>query len=87
MNEVYYVEMEKLIPVVFEEIKIECGYRADLVIDEKVLIETKHIESIGDIHIARVLTYLRFLNLRYGLLLNFKTILLKNGIRRVLNGY
>lgn len=82
-----YVELEKPIPVVFEEIKMDCGYRADIVVEGKVIVETKNIEAIADIHIAQLLTYLRFLNLRHGLILNFKTVLLKNGIKRVLNGY
>ena len=82
-----FVETEKPVPVIFEEIKMECGYRADLVVVRKVIIDTKSIDAIADIHIAQLLTYLRFLNLRHGLILNFKTALMKNGIRRVLNGY
>ena len=66
---------------------MDCGYRADIVVEGKVIVETKNIEAIADIHIAQLLTYLRFLNLRHGLILNFKTVLLKNGIKRVLNGY
>ena len=81
------VELEKPIPVIFEEIKMDCGYRADIVVEGKVIVETKNIDAIADIHIAQLLTYLRFLNLRHGLILNFKTVLLKNGIKRVLNGY
>ena len=82
-----FVETEKPVPVFFEEIKMECGYRADPVIERKVIIDTKSIDAILDIHIAQVLTYLRFLKLRHGLILNFKTVLMKNGIRRVLNGF
>lgn len=82
-----YVETEKPVPVVFEEIRMECGYRADIVVEKKIVIDTKNIEAIADIHIAQILTYLRFLNLRHGLILNFKTVLLKNGIKRVLNGF
>jgi GxxExxY protein len=82
-----FVETEKPIPVVFEEIKMECGYRADLVIERKIIVDTKNIETIADIHVAQLLTYLRFLDLRHGLMLNFRTVLLKNGIKRVLNGY
>jgi len=66
---------------------MECGYRADLVIERRVIIDTKSIDAILDIHIAQLLTYLRFLNLRHGLILNFKTVLMKNGIKRVLNGF
>jgi GxxExxY protein len=82
-----FVETEKPVPVIFEEIKMECGYRADLVIERKIIVDTKNIDVIADIHTAQLLTYLRFLNLRYGLILNFKTVLLKNGIKRVLNGF
>ena len=72
--------------MIFEEIKLECGYRADLVVENKLVIEVKSIEAIGDIHLAQTLTYLRFLNLNPGLVLNFNSILMKNGIRRVVNG-
>ena len=82
-----FVETEKPIPVIFEEIKMECGYRADLVVERKIIVDTKNIETIADIHVAQLLTYLRFLDLRHGLILNFRTVLLKNGIKRVLNGY
>ncbi len=82
-----FMEEEKPIPVVFEEVKMDCGYRADLVIERKIIVDTKNIEAIADIHIAQILTYLRFLNLRFGLILNFRTVLLKDGIRRVVRGY
>ncbi|MBX9783651.1 MAG: GxxExxY protein [Chitinophagaceae bacterium] len=82
-----FVEEEKPVPVVFEEIKMECGYRADIVVESKVIVETKSIDAIADIHTAQILTHLRFLNLRHGLLLNFNVVLLKNGIKRVLNGF
>lgn len=81
------VDVERPIPLIYKEIKLECGYRADLVIENKVIIETKSIEVIAPIHICQVLTQLRLMNLRYGILLNFNTVKLKDGIRRVLNGY
>lgn len=86
-NRDLYVETEKAVPVVFEEIKMECGYRCDILVERKVVLETKSIEMIAPIHIAQLLTYLRFLNLRYGLLLNFNSVLLKDGIKRIVNGY
>lgn len=82
-----FVETEKPVPVIFEEIKMECGYRADLVVEQRIIVDTKNIDAIADIHVAQLLTYLRFLDLRHGLILNFKTVLLKNGIKRVLNGF
>ena len=66
---------------------MECGYRADIVVENKVVMDTKSIEAIGPLQLAQVLTYLRFLKLRYGLILNFNTVLLKDGIKRVLNGF
>ena len=81
------VETEKPVPVFFESVRMDCGYRADIVVERMVIIDTKVIDSITDIHIAQILTYLRFLGLRHGLILNFKTTLLKNGIKRVLNGF
>ena len=82
-----YVEMEKPIPVVFDDVKLEIGYRADIVVENCVVVDTKTIEAIGDIQIAQVLTYLRFLHIRHGLILNFNTTHMRKGIKRVLNGY
>ena len=81
------IETEKPVPVIFEGVKMECGYRADLVIDKSVIVDTKTIEAIGPIQVAQILTHLRFLKLRYGVILNFHTLLMKDGIKRVLNGY
>lgn len=82
-----YVDYEKPVPVYFEEIKMDCGYRSDIVVENKVVVDTKSIEAIAKINIAQILTYLRFLELRYGLILNFNTVLMKDGIKRVLRGY
>ena len=81
------LETEKPVPVFFEEVKMDCGYRADIVVEKHVIVETKSIDGIGPLQVAQVLTYLRFLGLRYGLILNFDVLLLKDGIKRVLNGY
>lgn len=81
------IEVEKPIPVIFEEIRMECGYRADIVAEKSVVVDTKSIEAIGPLQIAQILTYLRFLNIRHGLILNFNTVLMKDGIKRVLNGF
>jgi GxxExxY protein len=82
-----FVETEKSVPLIFEEIKMECGYRTDIVVERSVVVETKSVEAINPLHISQVLTYLRFLNLRHGLLLNFNTRLMKDGIKRIINGY
>ena len=79
------VRTQVAVPLIFEEIKLECGYRTDLVVENKVVIEAKSIEAIAPIHLAQTLTYLRFLNLKLGLVLNFNTVLMKDGIKRVVN--
>ena len=83
----FFVETEKPVPVYFEEIKMDCGYRADIVVERSVIIDTKSIEAIGPLQISQLLTYLQFLNLRYGIILNFNVVLMKHGIRRVLHGF
>ena len=66
---------------------MDCGYRADILVEKRVIVDTKSIEGIGPLQAAQVLTYLRFLELRYGLILNFDVLLLKDGTRRVRNEY
>ncbi|HAF29728.1 MAG TPA: GxxExxY protein [Bacteroidales bacterium] len=77
---------EKPMPLVFEEVKLECGYRIDILVEDKVVIEIKSVESINDVHLAQILTYMRLGNYKLGLLINFNVSLLKNGIKRVING-
>lgn len=79
------VEKEKPMPVIFEEIKLDCGYRIDLLIENKFIVEIKSVESLTTIHLAQTLTYLKLGNYKLGLLINFNEILLKNGVRRVIN--
>ena len=76
---------EQPIPVVFEEIKLECGYRADLIVDQKLIIEIKAVEELNLIHKAQLLTYLKLKQYKLGLLINFNVVLLKNGIKRIVN--
>jgi GxxExxY protein len=80
------VEKEKSMPLVFEEVKLECGYRIDLLVENKVVIEIKSLEALNDVHLAQTLTYLKLGNYKLGLLINFKVALLKHGIKRVANG-
>ena len=80
-----HVKMEVPVPLFFEDVKLACGYRADLVIENKVVNEVKSIEMIAPIHLAQTLTYLRFLNLKLGMVLNFNSLLMKDGIKRVVN--
>ena len=77
------VVKEQPIPVVFEEVKMECGYRADLIVETKLIVEAKSIDAIADIHIAKTLTYLKFAHCKLGLVINFNLTVLKEGIRRV----
>jgi GxxExxY protein len=79
------VEKEKAIPIIFEEVKLDCGYRVDLLVENKFIIEIKSVESLTTIHLAQTLTYLRLGKYKLGLLINFNEVLLKNGIRRVVN--
>ncbi|SHL34856.1 GxxExxY protein [Flavobacterium saccharophilum] len=79
------VEKEKAMPLTFEEVKLDCGYRIDLLVENKFLIEIKSVQSLSVNHLAQTLTYLKLGNYKLGLLINFSETLLKNGIRRVVN--
>ena len=79
-----YTEKEKSLPLIYEEIKMEIGYRVDLMVDNKVIIEIKTVETFTDVHVAQVLTYLKLSGCKIGLLLNFHTASLKNGIKRLI---
>jgi GxxExxY protein len=76
------VEKEKPLPVIYKDIKLDQGYRIDLLIENKVVIELKTVDSFTDVHMAQVLTYLKFGHFKLGLLFNFNVTLLKNGIKR-----
>lgn len=79
----YLVEKEKVLPLIYEEVKLDIGYRIDILVDNKIIIEVKAVEFINDVHIAQVLTYLKLSNNRIGLLINFNVKLLKDGIKRL----
>ncbi len=78
------VEKEKAMPLYYEEIKMEIGYRVDLMIENKVIVEIKCAECFTDVHTAQLLTYLKLSGCKVGLLLNFKTASLKKGIKRLI---
>jgi GxxExxY protein len=80
-----YVEKEKNLPIVFKEVKLNAGYRIDLLVNKTIIVELKSVETINDLHIAQTLTYLKLSNLKLALLINFNVPLLKNGIRRIAN--
>lgn len=79
------VEKEKPMPMVYKGIKLDHGYRMDLLIENTLVIEIKTVEALTDVHLAQVLTYLRLGNYHLGLLINFDVSLLKNGLQRVIN--
>lgn len=73
-------------PLVFEEVKLECGYRIDILAESKVVIELKSVEILNDVHLAQTLTFVKLGEYKLGLLINFNVSLLKHGIKRVING-
>jgi len=79
------VVKEKPMPIVFKDVKLDHGYRIDLLVENKVVIEIKTVEAFTDVHFAQVLTYLRLGDYKLGLLINFHVSLLKNGIKRIIN--
>ena len=81
----FKVEKEKPMPLIFEEVKLECGYRIDILVDSKVVIEIKSVEVLNDVHLAQTLTYMKLGGYKLGLLINFNVYLLKDGIKRVVN--
>jgi GxxExxY protein len=80
-----HVEKQKSLPLVYFEVKLDAGYRIDLLVENKVIVELKSVEAINDVHLAQVLTYLKLSGCEVGLLINFNVKSLKNGIRRVIN--
>ncbi len=83
----FLVEREKAMPIVFEEAKLDCGYRIDILVENALVLELKSVESLTDIHLAQTLTYMKLGGYRFGLLMNFNVLRLKDGIKRVVNGY
>lgn len=78
---------QKPLTLIYEEVKLEAGYRVDFLVENKLIIEIKSVECLNDIHLAQVLTYLKLSNCKLGLLINFNTLLFKDGVKRVINGY
>ena len=81
-----FIEKEKPMPLIFEEVKLDCGYRIDLLVENKLVIEIKSVEALNDVHLAQILTYMKLGNYKLGLLMNFNVVKLKDGIKRVVNG-
>lgn len=79
-------EKQKALPLIYEEVKMEVGYRADLIIENKFIVEVKSVDALSDIHIAQVLTYLKLADCKLGFLINFNVLLFKDGVKRIING-
>lgn len=81
----FKVERQLSLPVIYKDVKLDAGYRIDLIINDKVIIEVKSVDDLAPIHTAQLLTYLRLKEVKLGLLINFNSVVVKNGIRRVVN--
>jgi len=79
------VETQKPLPLIYRDVKLDCGYRLDLYVENQVVVEVKATDGINDLHLAQTLTYLKLLNKKIGLILNFNVPSFKQGIKRVIN--
>ena len=79
------IEKQKALPLIYENVKLDVGYRIDIIVEDKVIIELKSVEALNNIHMAQVLTYLKLSDCKLGMLINFNVTLIKNGIKRVVN--
>jgi len=80
------VDKQKTLPLIYEEIKLDAGYRVDLLVEKKLILEIKSVDALNDIHFAQILTYLKLSECKLGLLINFNSVLFKDGVKRVING-
>lgn len=81
------VEREKPVALCYDDLKIDCAYRLDLLVDDTIIVELKTVEKLDDIHVSQLISYLKLTECEVGLLINFNVKVLKNGIRRVVNNY
>ena len=81
-----FVEKQKVLPLVYDNVKLDAGYRMDLLVEQKLVVEIKSVDALNDLHLAQILTYLKLSGCKLGLLINFNSVLFKNGVRRVING-
>lgn len=79
------VQKQKPLPLIYEEVKLDVGYRIDIVVEDKLILEIKSVDALNEVHFAQLLTYLKLTNCKLGLLINFNVVLIKNGIKRVAN--
>ncbi|TRX62359.1 GxxExxY protein [Carboxylicivirga sp. M1479] len=83
----YKVEKEKELPLIYDEVKMPCGYRVDLLVDNTIIVELKAVSELNNLHTAQLLSYLKMADKKIGLLLNFNVTFLKDGIKRIVNNY
>jgi len=76
------IERQKPVPIIYKEIKLECGYRIDILVENTVILELKSVEELTAVHEAQILTYMKFAEKELGLLINFNVKLLKDGLKR-----
>ena len=81
------VNKEVSMPLVYDNVNLDCGYRIDLFIENEIIVELKSVDQLNDIHLAQILTYLKLADKRTGLLINFNVTQLIHGVKRVVNGY
>lgn len=79
------VERQKPLPLVYREVRMDAGYRVDILVENKIIVELKSVEMLNEVHVAQVLTYLKLSGCRLGLLMNFNVAVLKDGIKRLAN--
>lgn len=82
----FQVEKQKFLPIIYEELRIENAFRLDIIIENKLILEIKTIDFINDVFKAQLLTYLKMTSCKLGLILNFRTAVFKDGVKRVVNG-
>ena len=80
------VKQQQALPLVYKEVKLDAGYRIDLLVENKVIVEIKSVDALADIHTAQLLTYLKLKDLKLGLLINFNSVRVIDGLKRILNG-
>jgi len=85
IKEGFHVDKEKPMPLIYEDVRLDCGYRIDILVESKVVIEIKSVEALNEGHFAQTLTYMKLGKYKLGLLINFNVSLLKDGIRRIIN--
>ncbi|WP_153801093.1 GxxExxY protein [Foetidibacter luteolus] len=79
------IRRQAAIPVIYEEVKLDLGFRADIIVEDLVIVELKSVETLAPVHPKQLLTHLRLCGLKLGLLVNFNVVLIKDGIRRIVN--